>query len=93
MSIFGSTGNLFPAATMNILPSESETDSGLTRLDSFNGLGPKDPSDHEPFHVVCAWCKGTLPRRAREDALDGVSHGICRPCASRHFGVELPGAA
>jgi hypothetical protein len=36
----------------------------------------------------CAWC-GLEPAANAELPRDAaVSHGICRPCAQRHFGID-----
>jgi hypothetical protein len=35
--------------------------------------------------LVCAWCKGLVRRGAPK-----VSHGICKPCATRWFGKFRP---
>jgi len=37
----------------------------------------------------CAWC-GVEPASSADVPKDAkISHGICRPCAQRHFGVDL----
>jgi hypothetical protein len=53
------------------------------------------PSSQRPaFRVVCAWCEqpieGTTPDAS---TLTGTSHGICPPCARRHFGLDLESLA
>jgi len=46
------------------------------------------------FRVVCAWCEQSIEQAKPVGAsLSGTSHGICAPCARRHFGVDLEAVA
>lgn len=41
--------------------------------------------------TICAWCKvdlGYIPEN-RPDTMERISHGICKPCIKRVFGVYL----
>lgn len=45
------------------------------------------PSEPAPLQMLCAWC-GVMLRPGRL-TLDGhCSHGICKPCAKKHFGTD-----
>jgi hypothetical protein len=47
-------------------------------------------SDRRPgFRVLCAWCEQLLEPATSTAGLTGTSHGICAPCALRHFGLDL----
>jgi hypothetical protein len=41
------------------------------------------------FRVLCAWCEQTIECAKPSTGLTGTSHGICAPCARRHFGLDL----
>lgn len=43
------------------------------------------------FRVLCAWCEQPIHQAtpAATAALTRTSHGICKPCALQHFGLDL----
>jgi hypothetical protein len=45
------------------------------------------------FRVLCAWCDQPIEQARRDATLSGTSHGICVPCARRHFGLDLESLA
>jgi hypothetical protein len=47
------------------------------------------PGSRPVFRVLCAWCEQPIPQAHSTATLSGTSHGICQPCARRHFGLEL----
>jgi hypothetical protein len=46
-------------------------------------------SSRPVFRVLCAWCEQLLEPATTTAGLTGTSHGICSPCALRHFGLDL----
>jgi len=46
-------------------------------------------SSRPVFRVLCAWCDQPIEQARRDAGLSGTSHGICAPCARRHFGIDL----
>jgi hypothetical protein len=46
-------------------------------------------SSRPVFRVLCAWCEQLLESATPAAGLTGTSHGICAPCALRHFGLDL----
>jgi len=50
---------------------------------------PSDSGSRPAFRVICAWCDQTIARDEQLSGLTADSHGICPPCARRHFGVNL----
>ncbi len=47
------------------------------------------PGTRPVFRVLCAWCEEPIRQSRPSPTLSGTSHGICVPCARRHFGLEL----
>jgi hypothetical protein len=48
------------------------------------------PPGRPAIRVLCAWCDQDIPQTKPAAApLTATSHGICKPCALRHFGFEL----
>jgi hypothetical protein len=47
------------------------------------------PNRRPAFRVVCAWCEQPLKSAKPATGLTATSHGICAPCARRHFGLDL----
>jgi hypothetical protein len=41
------------------------------------------------FRILCAWCEQVIDKAQPAAGLSGASHGICLPCARRHFGLDL----
>jgi len=52
------------------------------------------PASRPVFRVLCAWCEQPIEQaRPVAASLTGTSHGICTPCAQRHFGLDLESLA
>ncbi len=49
------------------------------------------PGSRPAFRVLCAWCEQPIKqsKAATTAALSRTSHGICKPCALLHFGLNL----
>jgi len=77
---------------MTIMPSHIPRETHAPRSNEVRpaaqGLGAR-----QSVRVICAWCKGDIHSRESKPLPYGVSHGICRPCASEYFGIDLPGVA
>lgn len=43
------------------------------------------------FRVLCAWCEQPIQKGmpTPSGTLTRTSHGICKPCALLHFGLDL----
>ncbi len=51
---------------------------------------PRPETNPRPaFRVLCAWCDSTIESARPATGLTADSHGICGPCARRHFGFDL----
>jgi hypothetical protein len=50
---------------------------------------PNSSARRPAFRVICAWCQQDIEGTQPAENLTGDSHGICAPCARRHFGCEL----
>jgi len=48
-----------------------------------------DSASRPSFRVICAWCDQSIDHEPPASGLSADSHGICPPCARRHFGVIL----
>jgi hypothetical protein len=46
-------------------------------------------SSRPAFRVICAWCEQPIESAKPATGLTMTSHGICAPCARRHFGLDL----
>ena len=52
------------------------------------------PGSRTAFRVLCAWCEQPIKQAKAAGtgataALTRTSHGICKPCALLHFGLDL----
>jgi len=49
------------------------------------------PGSRPAFRVLCAWCEQPIKQAkpAATTTLSRTSHGICKPCALLHFGLNL----
>ena len=46
---------------------------------------------HQYMLIACAWCQQCLRLQRKESSVPGeISHGICRPCATRLLTQHAP---